>query len=131
MSTSSRTVNVTTFRAELRRLYDVVERAALDGDLDAYLTPIAKDVVFDVHGTTGVGIDALRKTFPADFKAELSIRSLETFLEGDTGWDWVQMEAKGETAVMRLLYQYAHRGGRWQCVRLSYIEATAHQALLQ
>jgi uncharacterized protein (TIGR02246 family) len=120
--------DLVTFKQEIRRLYDLKERAWAAGDAETIVTKFyAPDAVSVGEGDPGtmVGREQFRETYRKYVKDVTSVRieSVRTVVNGNAGWDWTNFYAtvRPEKAreypppLVRVLFLWSREGGHWVC----------------
>jgi uncharacterized protein (TIGR02246 family) len=116
------------FKQEIRRLYDLKERAWAAGDAETIVTKFyAPDAISIGEGDSGtiVGRAQFRETYRKYVKDVTSVRieSVRTVVNGNAGWDWTNFYAtvRPEKAqeypppLVRVLFLWSREGGHWVC----------------
>jgi hypothetical protein len=116
------------FKAAIRKLYDIKEGAWKKGDFESIVTRFyAADAVSVGEGdlNTMKGVDEFRKTYRQLVQDITSVRieSVRSVVNGNAGWDWANFYAsvKPQRAKdypqtpVRILFLFSKEHGRWIC----------------
>jgi hypothetical protein len=128
-------VELKAFKAEIRRLYDIKEKAFASDDADLVLNEFySADAISAAEGssTVEIGRQALKPIYEAGVKdiKMVRIESVHTYVNGSAGWDWVNfyLEPKPEKAAeypkspLRMLFLWSKENGAWVCKGDMYIQ---------
>lgn len=109
------------FKKAIRAKYDMKEQAFRDNDPEPILTKFyAEDVIStDNTGVTHIGREELRPVYEEVIGAFVQIKSFDTFVNGDAGWDWVNFnvsfppEAEMDPFSFKMLFLWERINGEW------------------
>ena len=109
------------FQKAIRAKYDMKEQAFRDNDLEPILTRFySEDVIStDPEGHTHIGRESLRPIYEEVIVSLVSIKSFNTFVNGDAGWDWVNFyvtfppEIDAEPFTFKMLFLWERMDGEW------------------
>jgi hypothetical protein len=110
------------FKAAIREKYDLKEKAFAENDAETIVTKFyasdARSVsANDAH--TYAGVDEFRKTYSEVVPtANVKIESVETYLNGDAGWDWANFhvtpkDASAPPFTFMILFLWSKENGEW------------------
>ena len=116
------------FKLEIRRLYDMKEKAWAAGDAETIVAKFySADAISAGEGdpATMVGRVAFRKAYQQYVKDVSSIRieSVETYVNGNAGWDWTNFYATPKPdkakdyppSPVRIVFLWSREEGKWIC----------------
>jgi hypothetical protein len=116
------------FKAAIRRLYDIKEGAWKKGDFESIVTRFyAADAVSvgEEDPNTMKGVDQFRKAYQQMVQDITSVRieSVRSVVNGNAGWDWANFYATVKLqkaqdypkTPVRILFLFSKEHGRWIC----------------
>lgn len=109
------------FKAAIRRKYDMKEAAFAANDVEPILTRFYSDQAVSTgpDGTTKIGRAELRPVYEEVIGGNIKIESVETVVNGDAGWDWVNFhvtppaESGEKPFTFKMLFLWENIDGEW------------------
>jgi uncharacterized protein (TIGR02246 family) len=116
------------FKLEIRRLYDLKEKAWAAGDAESIVTKFYSPDAMSVgegDPNTMVGRAQFRAAYQQYVKDVPTIRieSVRTYVNGNAGWDWANFYSEPKPdkkslyppSPIRILFIWAKENGHWNC----------------
>jgi len=109
------------FKAAIRAKYDMKEAAFRANDVEPIINRFYSDRVMSVDGDGNVhrGRAGIRPVYEEVIGSLVRIESVETLVNGDAGWDWVNFhvsfppEAELEPFSFMMLFLWERIDGEW------------------
>jgi len=109
------------FKAAIRAKYDMKEAAFRANDVEPIINRFYSDRVMSVDGDGNVhrGRAGIRPVYEEVIGSLVRIESVETLVNGDAGWDWVNFhvsfppEAELEPFSFMMLFLWERMDGGW------------------
>lgn len=109
------------FKQAIRSKYDMKEAAFAANDPEPILTRFYSNDVISTgpDGHTHQGRDGLRPIYQEVIASEVKIKSFDTFVNGDAGWDWVNFhvtppaESGEQSFTFKMLFLWENVDGEW------------------
>ncbi len=109
------------FKREIRAKYDLKEAAFAANDPEPILTRFYHPGAISTgpDGSTHRGREELRPVYEEVIASAVRIESYKSFVDGDTGWDWVNFHvtppaASGEEPfTFKMLFLWHRENGEW------------------
>jgi len=109
------------FKAAIRAKYDMKEAAFRANDVEPIINRFYSDRVMSVDGDGNVhrGRTGIRPVYEEVIGSLVRIESVETLVNGDAGWDWVNFhvsfppEAELEPFSFMMLFLWERIDGEW------------------
>jgi uncharacterized protein (TIGR02246 family) len=119
---------IDSFKREIRKLYDLKEKAWAAGDAETIVTKFySADAISVGEGdpVTMVGREQFRAAYQQYVKDVPSVRieSVRSYVNGNAGWDWANFYSSPKPekkslyppSPIRILFTWAKENSRWIC----------------
>jgi ketosteroid isomerase-like protein len=124
------TAELRTFKAAIRKLYDLKERDFAQGRDDHILGRFyAPDAVSFGEGEgISTGREDFRKIYDeVTRQSNVKVRSIHTWVSGNAGWDWANFyvtpkDPKDKPFSFAILFLWAKEHGHWICKGDAYVK---------